>query len=819
MRKKGIIITVFIILFPVLNLKAQELISNKSVTGICYAGNRINRIYIPPPKSFRTKSDSKGGGKITVLYSGFSSQPKGSVEYAVQILESVLPSDLKMTIKASWSKISSSGVLGNSSITAFAAGWGIDAIEPMAFYPVTIAEKIAGKGLNGDLEADVELVLNSSANWYFGTDGKTPVDKYDLVTVVIHEICHGLGFFDSMNAESSVGSYGLGTIPIIYDKFVENLSGKKLTDTSLFRQNSNNLYEELISGQLYFAGPITRRYLSGNRARLYSPPTWDPGSSVSHLDELRTTEADALMTPYIDLGEAIHDPGNLTLSILGDLGWINTRILHAELKDTEESLSEIGINVTIRSDTTYERSMVGLVYSFDDFLSGDTIMMTSASSDDYYSSLIPIPSYNLKLDYYFFVADGFSRLYRSPSRAEKGPYSVVIGQDTIKPVISHTPPEYYFEKIDSVVFEATVDDNLGIDTVYMEYRVNSEPSKYSGLTLRNTNEYGLKLNVGPELLKGGDTLKYRIISFDNALARNSALSPKSGYHHIKIESLLPVVSGYSTDFSDASADFFNSGFEITQPSSFNSPALHSEHPYESPEEDEKSLEFSSVLRHPILFDASGMIISFRELVLVEPGEEGSFYGFSDFYDYVIIEASKDFGKTWFGLADGYDSRYIPSWEKAYNSGVNILNSSYAGKESMMLEHTFYPRIEDKISEGESLLIRFRLFSDPYSYGWGWVIDDLNINPLVDNVEEINKTGIRVYPNPGNGLVNILFEEDNSFKPARISVYNFTGNCILREEPSDDKMIALNISGFPSGLYFIVINYGKVTSTFKYHLIR
>ena len=79
-----------------------------------------------------------------------------------------------MTIKASWSRISNSGVLGNSSITAFAAGWGIDAIEPGVFYPVTIAEKIAGKGLNGDFEADVELVLNSSAKWYLGTDGNTP---------------------------------------------------------------------------------------------------------------------------------------------------------------------------------------------------------------------------------------------------------------------------------------------------------------------------------------------------------------------------------------------------------------------------------------------------------------------------------------------------------------------------------------------------------------------------------------------------------------------------------------------------------------------
>ncbi len=193
-----------------------------------------------------------------------------------------------MTIKASWTRISTAGVLGNSSITGFAAGWGIDALDPMAFYPVTVAEKIAGKSLNEDYEADVELVLNSTAKWYLGTDGNTPVSKYDLVTVVIHELCHGLGFFDSMDAENSAGSYGIGTIPIIYDKFVENLTGKKLTDTTYFKQNSVSLYQELVSGQLYFDGPLTRRYLSGNRARLYSPSEWDPGSSVSHLDETRT---------------------------------------------------------------------------------------------------------------------------------------------------------------------------------------------------------------------------------------------------------------------------------------------------------------------------------------------------------------------------------------------------------------------------------------------------------------------------------------------------------------------------------------------------
>jgi hypothetical protein len=818
MRKSGILIAFFLILFPAFKLKAQELISNKAVTGICYAGDKVNRIYIPPPKGFRAMADSKGGGKIIVIYSGFSAESKAAVEYAVKILEAVLPSDLKMTIKASWSKISNSGILGNSSISAYVAGRRIDAIDPIAYYPVAIAEKISGEKLNEDFEADVELVLNSSAKWYLGTDGNTPVDKYDLVTVVIHELCHGLGFTDSMNAQDSEGSYGLGTIPIIYDKFVENLNGLRLTDTSLFKQNSYGLYLELVSGQLYFNGPITRRYLAGSRARLYSPSTWDQGSSVSHLDELRTAEADALMTPYIDLGEAIHNPGNLTLSILYDLGWINTRILHEEVKDTEEQLSEIEVNVTIRSDTSYNMNMVGLVYSFDDFVSCDTIMMSSVLSDDSYHSLIPVPSYNLNMDYYFFTADYFSRLYNSPSMAEKAPFRIHIGTDTVKPVISHMPAEYYFEKVDSIVFEAGVEDNLGVDTVYIEYWVNNEPPKYSGLKSYGSNDYKLSLNVKPEHLMGGDTMKYRIIAIDRASGRNTMISPWSGYYSTKIETLLPAVNSYSTDFSHASADFFNSGFEITQPSNFNTPGLHSDHPYKSPDADGKSLEFSSVLRRPVIFDASGMTISFRELVLVEPGEEGSVFGFSDFYDYVILEASKDFGKTWFSLTDGYDCRRIPSWETAYNSAINVQSSSYTGKESMMVEHTFYPEIEDKISDGDSLLIRFRLFSDPYAHGWGWVIDDLNINPLVDSAEETNKTEIRLFPNPGNGLINIRADGEYNLQ-ATISVYNYTGNCIIRGKLFDNRIATLNISGYPSGLYFIVINYGKVTRTIKYNLIK
>jgi hypothetical protein len=446
-------------------------------------------------------------------------------------------------------------------------------------------------------------------------------------------------------------------------------------------------------------------------------------------------------------------------------------------------------------------------------------MMTSILSGDSYFGLIQIPSYNLKLDYYFFAADDFSRLYKSPALADKSPYGIYIGKDTVSPVIFHTPAEYYFEKVDSVIFKARIEDNLGVDTVYVEYRINDGPLRFAGLMKGELNEYSLSLSVKQELLKGGDILKYRIVAFDEASERNSVISPVSDYYTIKIEALLSVISSYATDFSDASADFFNSGFEIAQPSNFNSQGLHTEHPYQSPDEDYKSLEFSSVLRHPVIFDASGMIISFRELVLVEPGAEGSVFGFSDFYDYVIVEASKDYGMTWFSLADGYDSMLIPSWENAYNSEIFIQNSRYAGKESMMLSHSFYPRIPDRISDGDSLLIRFRLFSDPYANGWGWVIDDLKINPLVDHVEEIHSSGITVFPNPGNGMVNISFEDDYTSRPARISVYDYSGRCLIQEASFDGKMIMLNLSENSPGLYFIVINYGQITKAVKYYLSK
>ena len=124
-----------------------------------------------------------------------------------------------------------------------------------------------------------------------------------------------------------------------------------------------------------------------------------------------------------------------------------------------------------------------------------------------------------------------------------------------------------------------------------------------------------------------------------------------------------------------------------------------------------------------------------KLFLLNREKTGSVFGSSDFYDYVIVEGSKNFGKTWFNLTDGYDSRFIPSWETAYNSSIVGQNSTFVGTESMLKKHTIFYRPSDNISAGDTLLLRFRLYSDPFANGWGWVIEDLKINPLIDAVEK------------------------------------------------------------------------------------
>lgn len=817
MRKNSLILILVTIFISVISLKAQNLIQNPSDIAICYGSNKVNKIYIPPSKEFYERKGTNGA-LIQVNYNGFPADAKAAMQFAVSIWSSLLPRDVKITINATWQIINEAGVLARTSITSYYLGSFIDAWKPFAYYPVALAEKIAATNLNSDTEAELEISLNRRARWYTGTDGNTPTDNYDLVTVIIHEMCHGLGFTTSMNSNDTIGWYGFNNIPLIYDTFIENLNGERLTDTLKFKNYSTDLYGTLTSGKIFFNGPLLMNYTSGKRAGLNAPSNWIEGSSISHLDE-QTIQADALMTPFIDFGEAIHNPGKLTLSILGDVGWVNTKIFHTPIKDTEAHLSEVTFSAKIKSDTLFNHDNVGLVYSFDKFVSKDTLYLTSPAANDSFKIKLNIPSYSTTVSYYFFVRDYFKREYKLPSPGAQSPYRFYIGPDTIKPVLFHKPLENFTEDVETINFTTSATDNVGIDTVYIEYKVNNGASMYFGLSHDSLSIYSKILNVKSFALKAGDSIQYRITAIDRANIPNYKKMPASGYYSIHIKKIMTVVDSYITNFNSKNEDFANTGFSITQPEFFTTPALHTKHPYESPDIDDQSLEYTSVLMHPLKVDETGMIISFKEIVLIEPGETGSVFGSADFYDYVIVEGSKDHGKTWLYLANGYDSRIATSFLNTYNSSVTGMNSNAVGKENMYLRHTIDLRNITMIGKGDTIMVRFRLYSDPYAHGWGWAIDDLSITSVATPVEKIFSYPVRVYPNPGNGLIKIDPGEIAYGKLVPFKIFNSTGSQIFSGNLNGGSLNTIDITNQSTGLYIIVLYKDGGIMTIKYSLIK
>jgi len=175
------------------------------------------------------------------------------------------------------------------------------------------------------------------------------------------------------------------------------------------------------------------------------------------------------------------------------------------------------------------------------------------------NTTINIPGYNSELQYYFFAQDCFFRNYRSPSAYKDFPliknnrYHIYIGTDTVKPIILHTPVAYYLQTVDSMKYAATVTDNLGVDSAYIEFKVNHGPSKFIRMKRGKIITIALRSVPVHYWLKGHDTIEYKIFAVDTAMVPNLASLPKTGYFVVPVEEIFPAVSTYSTDFFESRA--------------------------------------------------------------------------------------------------------------------------------------------------------------------------------------------------------------------------------------------------------------------------
>jgi hypothetical protein len=276
---------------------------------------------------------------------------------------------------------------------------------------------------------------------------------------------------------------------------------------------------------------------------------------------------------------------------------------------------------------------------------------------------------------------------------------------------------------------------------------------------------------------------------------------------------------YENDFNTPSNDFLLKGFSYITPDHFDDQALHTIHPYEESGTGEKNIEYYAILTHPIRLDQTEALMKFDEVVLVEPGEDGTVFGDEQFWDYVIVEGSKDTGMTWHPLFQGYDSGINTIWKSTYTNTISNGVSQAVGRSNLLRRREIDLLAEEEFNGGDVLLIRFRLFSDPFSYGWGWVIDNLRIQADFSGIENslFIDNNVWIYPNPVSDIITIEGKLKPGISTLSITITDLLGRNILTREieiSNDELHESINLSGFEPGMYLIHVKSDNVIHTLK-----
>jgi hypothetical protein len=213
-----------------------------------------------------TAATPVGGNPGTTL----GEQRLNAFKFAAGIWGEILDSSVPIVISASFSPINSpanpctstSAILGQASAVGFFIDF-TNAPLPHVAYPVALANSLAGRDLNPNV-ADINAQFNAlvdnptclgATNWYYGLDGNHGI-HIDLVSVLLHEFAHGLGFAGNISTDSGNFIGGGGT-PSVFDIHTFDTQAGLRWDQMSSQQR---LVSMLNTGHLAWDGPLTKAH-------------------------------------------------------------------------------------------------------------------------------------------------------------------------------------------------------------------------------------------------------------------------------------------------------------------------------------------------------------------------------------------------------------------------------------------------------------------------------------------------------------------------------------------------------------------------------
>lgn len=264
---------------------------------------------------------------------------RNAFEHAAGLLERKLPGQNTIRVKVSFGSFEHENTVA-ATYMGTPISFGPEELLHIA-YPPALAEKIAGRALINESVAHFIVKFSRNLNFYYGFRGEVPPFSIDFVALVTHEIIHGLGFHSSLEEDGSfpgatldvtggTQSFSLDVPELqrIYDvqmyseedgEFIVDLPPQSreraiTSDTGLLwdgtarpgGENSCSYAQRM--AELKSAGVA-----SDGKPQLYAPPTFEEGSSITHVH----TDAEDIMEylyPFpVDM--------DLSLAMLRDMGW------------------------------------------------------------------------------------------------------------------------------------------------------------------------------------------------------------------------------------------------------------------------------------------------------------------------------------------------------------------------------------------------------------------------------------------------------------------------------------------------------------------
>jgi len=239
-----------------------------------------------------------------------------AINAAIDVWSQNFASQVTVKVQVVWERQASSGTLAAASPGKFHSNFK-NIPDKDLWYASALADAIAGEDIEPTLpEVTIRINSTNGPMLYLGTDGNCPSSKYDLESMILHEMAHGLGFLSNSDYDNLFG-YGSIQQPTPYDAYAQLADGRRLMDLD----SPSIALGSALTEPLVWSGPNGVRANNGIKPALYTPKPYEVGSSVSHLDEatFANSERDAVMTPNLKLGEVFHNPGPLLIAMFEDL--------------------------------------------------------------------------------------------------------------------------------------------------------------------------------------------------------------------------------------------------------------------------------------------------------------------------------------------------------------------------------------------------------------------------------------------------------------------------------------------------------------------